>query len=206
MDYNGIEKRTLRHHYRRVRFIRPWHFLLAALVFFLLGVYGLRQNNLHMVELRDEVIKADERGGNVEKPLEELRNYVYSHMNTDLSSGPYGIDPPIQLKSKYQRLLEQREESLAQVNEQVKARAESICARKHPEKGYNSPRVACVQRYVQNNAEQPGDVPKELYTFDFVSPKWTPDFAGISLVLGVMTSMLFLVWLVLDRWIRYKIK
>lgn len=205
MDRYKINKRALHHHYKQVRFIRPWYFFLAALIFFFLGVLGLRQNNLHMVELREKVAAADKQGENVEKPLAELRNYVYSHMNTDLSGGPHGIGQPIQLKSEYERLVKEGEKNLAQTNEEVKARAESICARKHPERGYNSPRVACVQSYVQQNARQSGDIPKELYTFDFVSPKWTPDFAGISLVLGVLFSVLFLIWLGLERWVRSRI-
>lgn len=200
-----LNRRALHHYYKQVRFIRPWYFFLAALIFFFLGVLGLRQNNLHMVELREKVVKADESGGNVEKPLAELREYVYSHMNTDLSSGPHGIDPPIQLKSQYERLVKQREKTLAQANERVKAEAESICARKHPASGYNSPRVACVQSYVQKNARQTMDIPEDLYKFDFVSPRWTPDFAGITLVLGTIFSVLFLIWLGLGRWVRSKI-
>jgi hypothetical protein len=200
-----MDKRALHHHYRRVRPIRPWYFLAIAVICFGLAVYGLRQNNLRMVELRQAVIAADESGGNVEKALTNLRNYVYNHMNTELSGGQVAIHPPIQLKSRYERLMAQQQEKVEQTNEEVKAAAETICAERHPAGGFNSPRVECVQKYVQDNAAEAGDVPEELYKFDFASPRWTPDLAGISLVLGAFFSALFVVWLVLDRWIRAKI-
>jgi hypothetical protein len=200
-----MDKRALHYHYRRVRPIRPWYFLAIAVICFGLAVYGLRQNNLKMVELRQAVTAADESGGNVEKALRDLRTYVYRHMNTDLSGGQVAIHPPVQLKARYERLMAQEAEKVKRTNEEVKSAAESICAGRHPGGGYNSPRVQCVQNHVQENAAESGDVPEELYKFDFASPRWTPDLAGISLVLGVFFSALFVVWLVLDRWIQAKI-
>jgi hypothetical protein len=196
-----MNKRWLHHYYTRVRFIRPWYLLLAALIFFAAGTYGLRQNNLKMVELRERVTVADEKNGDVEEALKNLRNYVYSHMNTNLS-GAQSINPPVQLKYRYERLVAGQQEIADQKTEQIKEQAEAICARRHPGEGYNSPRVACVQDYVRQNAVQPQDIPEDLYKFDFVSPRWTPDFAGISLALGVAFSALFITWLVLERWVR----
>jgi hypothetical protein len=178
--------------------------LLAAAVFLGLSIYGLRHNNLHMVELRERVVTADEVGGDVETALANLRNYVYSHMNTNLSGGAHGIDPPIQLKSRYDRLIARQSNNVKAANEKVKRQAESVCAEKHPGGGYNSPRVACVQEYVQRNATQTGSIPDELYKFDFVSPRWAPDFAGITLVLGILSSILFLAWAALSRWMKHK--
>ena len=200
-----INRRQLHHYYRQVKFIRPRYFLLIALIFFGMAVYGLRQNNLKMVELREAVIAADKRDGDIETALSNLRNYVYSHMNTDLSSGQFAINPPIQLKAKYERLIAEQKKNLDKANERVEEQAKAVCVAEHPGEGYNSPRVACVQKYVQQNASQVGDVSEDLYKFDFVSPKWTLDFAGITLILGMLFSGLFLVWLVLERWVRSKV-
>ena len=61
-------------------------------------VFALRQNNLQALKLRDAVIEADKNNKDIEGALKELRVYIYSHMNTNLSSGPNAIKPPIQLK------------------------------------------------------------------------------------------------------------
>ena len=200
-----MDKRRLHHYYRRMRPIRPRYLLLLALVFLGLAVFGLRQNNLRMVELRNEVITADRRGGDIETPLKDLRDYVYSHMNTDLSGGPSAINPPIQLKGRYERLIAAQEKTTGKTNEAVKSHGEALCAARYPGEGYNSPRVACVQRYVQQNAAETGDIPEDLYKFDFVSPKWTPDFAGLTLVLGLFFLALFVLRAALGRWAKSKL-
>ncbi len=197
-----MNKRRLHHYYTKIRPIKARYLLLLALVFLGLSVYGLRQNNLRMLELRNEVVTADRQNGNVEGALRNLREYVYSHMNTDLSGGPSAINPPIQLKARYERLVAEREKTAGQTNEEVKRQGEAVCAAQYPGEGYNSPRVACVQRYVQENASEAGDIPQDLYKFDFVNPRWTPDFAGITLVFGVFFSLLFLARAILGYWAR----
>lgn len=200
-----MDKRHLHHYYTRLRRVKPWYFLLAAAVFFALAIYGLRQNNLTMLELRQEVTKADKNDGDVEKALSNLRDFVYRHMNTDLSSGSSAINPPIQLKYKYERLLAKEEKAAKKANESVKRRAEQTCGAKYPAAGYNSPRVSCVQKYVRQNASQPSDnVPEDLYKFDFASPGWTPDFAGVTLALSSMFFVVFLAWLALLGWLKAK--
>src|SRR5690349_383020 len=81
---------------------RTWLYLFIASS--LLCVLALRHNNVRMTQLRDAVYVADKNNGDVNAVLNNLRKYVYAHMNTDLSSGSHGIKPPIQLKYTYQRL------------------------------------------------------------------------------------------------------
>lgn len=192
----------MHHQYKRLKPFRAWPLLLAGVLFLALGVYGLRQNNYKMIELRQAVVKADEAGGNVEKPLNKLRSFVHGHMNTDLSSGDFAITPPIQLKHRYEKLAAAEAERVKELNKDVQKQAESTCGQKHPGAGFNSPRVACIAEYMRTNAVSENEVPSELYKFDFVSPRWSPDLAGISLLLAGFFFFLFIIRLLVGWWYR----
>ena len=169
-------------------------FLLSAVV----AILALRHNNEHMSSLRSQVYSADQNGGDVNLALNNLRNYVYAHMNTSLSSGGNTIKPPIQLKYTYQRL-----ESAAQAdanNTGLYTQAEDSCQAQIPASVSISGRgrIGCIQDYIAAHGGQAAAViPTALYQFDFVSPAWSPDLAGWSLVvcglslLGLLASLAF---------------
>ena len=92
-----MSKRKLAHVWQYLRHVHPWYFLLLTVIFGGLTVLGLRQNNERMITLREAVIVADKQGGDVESSLRELRQYVSTHMNTNLTSGTNAVHPPIQL-------------------------------------------------------------------------------------------------------------
>jgi preprotein translocase subunit SecF len=188
-----MNKRKLHHYFKFVKRIRASYFLYIAIFFLALGVIGLRENNLQMIELREQVHIADEQNTNIEKPLRELREHVHSHMNTDLSSGNVSIKPPVQLKHRYERLLEQEEKRANQVNRAVKKEGEQECARRFPASGLNAARVNCVAEYSRVNAIKPKQIPNELYKFDFVSPVWSADFAGLSLLASLLLFAGFII-------------
>jgi hypothetical protein len=147
-----------------------------------------------MVELRDAVHQADKDNGDVETALQDLRKYVGSHMNTKLSSGPNAVYPPIQLKYTYERL------TAAQVGaaggESLYAEAQEYCEEQISTGLSGSNRLSCVQQYVSRNgggdADKP-EVPKNLYQFDFASPRWSPDLAGLSLAATALFALAFVV-------------
>lgn len=180
------------------------YFFLLAAFFLALGIIGIRENYLRMTELREQVFLADEKGVNIEKPLRELREYVYAHMNTDLSGGDVPIKPPIQLNHRYEHLLEQEQKRVNKINKKVKQQAESKCAREFPASGLNSERVNCVAEYTSDNAVKPKQIPSELYKFDFISPVWSPDFAGLSLLASLFFFAMLALRLVIGWW--YKIQ
>ena len=92
--------------------IPSYVFLALFVLGVLISISALRHNNQTMINLRDEVYAADKNNGDVNTALKNLRQYVYSHMNTDLSSGGNSIKPPIQLKYTYQRLQDQQEQAI----------------------------------------------------------------------------------------------
>src|SRR5437868_7767644 len=99
-----MNKRYLHHLWTYVRRVRVWQLLALFFLFAIICIFALRANNLGMVRLRNAVYTADKNGTNVEQSLQNLRAYVQTHMNTDLSDGNTGVYPPIQLKYTYERL------------------------------------------------------------------------------------------------------
>lgn len=197
--------RKLHYLHHRFAFLKAWYFLVLAVLFAVLAVHGLRSNYSKMVELREAVYVADRQNNDVEGALKDLREHVYGHMNTNLSSGSSAIKPPIQLKGQYERLAAAENEKVKARNDRVAVRAEQVCAQQFPAAGYNAPRVACVQDYVGANAVKPQTVLDSLYKFDFVSPRWSPDLAGISIVLSVIFFVLFLARVALEYYMRRRL-
>src|SRR5438105_3803142 len=79
----NMNKRRLHHLWTKLRIIKPWYFLVLALVSGVVCVFALRANNEHMIRLRDAVYSADKNNTDVQQALRNLQAYVTSHMNTN---------------------------------------------------------------------------------------------------------------------------
>ena len=177
-------------------------FIIAAIV----AVYALRQNNQTMVKLRAEVYAVDQTGGDVNAALNKLREYVYGHMNTNLSSGGNAIKPPIQLKYTYERLLATEQAKTAASNSKIYTEAQAYCQTQIPAGTSGRGRVPCVQDYVASRGVKTTPISTGLYQFDFISPTWSPDLAGWSLVAAVLALLAFVFSYLLQRLTRLRIK
>lgn len=183
--------------------IKPWYFLIIAIVSAVVCVFALRANNQHMIVLKDAVYKADKQGGDVQRSLETLQAYVTTHMNTDLISGNTSVYPPIQLKYTYDRLVAAQNEQLQQQNASLYTEAQNYCeALNHVDfSGHN--RVPCIEQYVETHGGKPAPaIPEALYEFSFSSPVWSPDLAGWTMIIAGLSGLLFIVALLvgwLDR-------
>jgi|SRR5579862_311915 len=167
---------------------RTW--LILFIVSGLVCVFALRANNEHMVRLRNDLYAADQSNGDVNGALNKLRDYVYAHMNTNLSSGNNDIKPPIQLKYTYQRLYDAQQASVQAANQAIYSAAQLYC---HDNAAQNSTaaQLACIQNYAVNHGVSDANIniPAGLYEFDFVSPAWSPDLAGWSLITTVIFAL-----------------
>jgi hypothetical protein len=199
-----MNKRRLHHYYKRLRLLKPWYFLVLALISGLMFVASLRSNYQHMVQLRDAVNTADKNNGDIEGSLQNLRAYVYAHMNTELSTGNTSIYPPIQLKYTYDRLSQKAVQVSS--NDQLYTQAQAFCQQQDPTDFSGHNRVPCIESYVTSHgAKAAAPVPVNLYQFDFVSPTWSPDLAGWSLVATILCAVLFIgLWLT-ERVIRKRV-
>jgi hypothetical protein len=199
-----MDKRHLHHVWRKLQPVNSWIFLGLAVFFVGLGVYAMRQNNLRAIQLRDQVVEADKNDVDVEVPLHALRTHVYSHMNADLSTGT-GVQQPVQLKYRYDRLVAAEKARVEAANGNIYTQAQAECEKRVPAGVSGGGRIACIEQYVSSNGVAENSVPDALYKFDFVSPVWSPDLAGFSLVIGAVFFLLFVVRFTLERWLKHEL-
>lgn len=175
-------------------------FLVLFIASALVSIWALRHNNLTMIKLRDALYAADKSDGDVNTALNNLRQYVYGHMNTDLSSGGNTIKPPIQLKYTYERLQSTAQQQAT--NSGLYTQAEDYCQALIPANVSISGRgrISCVQDYILSHGGQKASaIPTALYEFDFLSPAWSPDLAGWSLIATAVFFLAFVLKLAFDK-------
>ncbi len=183
-------RRQAHHTWTKFREIKPLYLVIALLVTGSISALALRANNQEMASLRQAVYTADEQGGDVETALHELREFVYAHMNTSLSSGENAVYPPIQLKYTYERLQLAQQEQVKVANERIYTDAQAHCEALYPESYSGGPRVPCISEYVESHGVQLEEIPDSLYKFDFVSARFSWDLAGWSLFISALLLIL----------------
>lgn len=198
----AMDKRYAHHLWTRIRPIKPWYFALLTMVFGLLAVYGLRSNYTHMVSLRQQVYAADEAGQGLNEALQQLRDFVGHHMNTNLSAGDTSVYPPVQLKYTYDRLIQAKSQQTSDYNAHIYTRAQKYCEAKIPSGFSGRYRIQCIQQYVTSHNASPTYISPDLYKFDFYSPSWSPDLAGWSIVLAVISFVSFIGLFIFRRFIH----
>lgn len=200
-----MNKREEHHLWKNLRKLSYGYFLVICLVSAIIAVMALRHNNITAIQLRDNVSSVDKQNGDTETALKGLRQYVYSHMNTDLASST-SVYPPVQLKYRYERLLAAQKQQVTDTNSKIYSDAQKHCEQLMPT-GVSLNRVPCIQQYLDTHplaSEQV--IPDSLYKFDFASPIWSPDVAGWSLLIFVLALLLFIVRLIAERWLRHQLK
>lgn len=188
---------------------RRFRWLITAFVALLFigaatsSVYYLRQNNLKMLELRQEVFDADKNDGDVSTALSNLQQYVASHMNTKLPK--LGDEKAIQLKYTYERLVAAEAARVSAARTKLNLEATEYCQKTYAASSF-AVRTQCVQDYYDARPITELTIPNEAYGYDFVSPLWSPDIAGWSLVaagvLGVVLILRILSTLIIRRSLR----
>lgn len=165
----------------------PGYFIILAVISAAVCLLALRANNEHMLQLRTQLYQADQNNGDVQGALRTLQQYVVSHMNTNLSTGNSGVYPPIQLQGTYDRLVQARGASLQQQNSQIYTDAQHYCEKQNSVDFSGHNRVPCIEQYVQSHGVKLPTIQDSLYKFNFISPRWSPDLAGWSLVVGALS-------------------
>lgn len=183
---DGQREKKFLHHWRK-KVTRTWVLLVVLAVGVASSVYFLRQNNLQMVELRNNVVKADEQGGDISGALEKLNEHVFHHMNTK-------IVRPIELVNTYNKQAALAIQAANQDNSRdLYAEGTAQCERR----GVPLSSIAqCISEYALNN--NAGGGPKEIilpdknrFVYTFATARWTPDLAGFSvLITGVVLCWL----------------
>lgn len=181
-------KRALSLQGLRKKRIKTWQLVVGLVILLSLSAYFLRQNNLQMVRLRNAVVQADEQAGDVAGALKDLNHHVFNHMNTE-------IVRPIELVHSYDRAAQAAIEAASKTSApNIYAEATKRCE----QQGVMLTSIAqCASEYIMRN--KPDDLDQEIvlpdkhrFTHSFASPLWTPDIAGVALLMALFLAL----WLV----------
>lgn len=188
------DRRNIKKNIKRLEEIKTWQLVVVLLLAAFISATFLRLNNVGMSERRNAVIAADKAGDEqtTANRLFELQQYSIHHMNA--SSGD------IYLTGQYDR------DSTEIIN---KAMAEQTPATPIAVQAYNNCRkiysswsqqaVQCVSDEVARLTPKGDDgtlrvkfPSPDLYRHSFISPVWSPDFAGFSLLATAVIALLVL--------------
>ena len=191
---------TISYNIRRFRRIPIVYIATGFVTSSAVTVYALRANNLKMVELKETLFKADETGAPIQQPLQDLQQHVLHHMNTSVATE--SIYPPIQLKGTYDRLVAAEKARVDTINGSLYTTAQAKCeAEVNAILGRD--KIPCIEQYLQDNkAEVARTIPTSLYKFDFVAPKWSPDFAGWSIVMTILIGLFLVSRIIANIWYK----
>jgi hypothetical protein len=168
---------------RRLRRIKQWHLGLVFLVLLIIVIFGLRQNNLTMVDLRAQVIAADQAldWPAVDASAETLRSYVSQHMNANTGQ--------IALQNLYNRDVKRAlETAQIDIDSSAYLTATETCRAQVNQSGYQG-YAACVAESVGTSDAQLQalELPSPtLYYISFASPRLSFDLAGVCLALMIV--------------------
>ena len=206
------DKRQLKYDLRRLQQVKTWQLLVLLVFAGFIAATFLRLNNIGMIQRRDAVMQADKSTNTTvtQTRLYDLQRYVAGHMNTDM-----GV---IYLENQYKRDSQKvidAASSDSNPNGNVFKKAQEVCAPRYAHLGsYSQAYQQCVLTELSNFAPAGSPVdsvklPKtDQYRFSFVSPVWSPDFAGFSVLACALIALIIIVrsiaYVVLKLFLNFK--
>lgn len=189
------DKRRVRRSIKQLQRFKTWQLAVVLVFLLLISATFLRLNNIGMVERRSAVFAADKNGSTdaVHDRLYDLQRYVSTHMNADT-----GV---IYLEEQYKRDAKAVVTSLSDTgnpNGNIYKKASKVC-----DDQFLTFSQAYAQCYLTELEKYPAakTVPltatlpeTSLYRHEYIAPLWSPDFAGISVLL-----CLFLILVIIAR-------
>jgi len=188
----------VRHVYRQIQRAKTWQLLLVLMLVGFVAATFLRLNNVGMVQRLEAVEAADKEGRDEDmfNRVYDLQRYTASHMNA--STGQFDLVE--QYNRDVKKVLENASDD-TNPNGNVNAKAAAVC---DPQFTWGSP--AYVQCFIEELNKYPAapdienslDLPNPaLYRHSFISPLWSPDFAGFSTLIFIVIALI-----ILGRWLH----
>ena len=187
-------KQTIRRDIRWLTQVKTWQLLLLLLLSLYVSATFLRLNNVGMMERREAVLNADKTADveNIQTRLYDLQRYAAAHMNA--TTGDIYLDKTYERDTK--RILEA---AAAENSSDNSVLAKAVASCKERFYGWSRAYVQCVadeqakfpagdDQITQANFPKPA-----LYKHSFVSPIWSPDFAGWSVLITIGIALVILV-------------
>lgn len=189
-----MDKRSVKRSIKQLQVIKTWQLIILLILALFITATFLRMNNVGMIERRKAVASADKSGDidQIQQRLYDIQRYSAAHMNADT-----GI---MYLQGQYNRDVQRQAEAASTSGSakalEIRREAEEVCK---PQ--FNGWSPAYVQCYVNELNKHPADEistqlappSSALYRYNFVSPVWSPDFAGFSLLVSLLIAVVIIV-------------
>ena len=204
-----IDKRKTKFRIKRLSQIKTWQLVILLVMSSFISATFLRLNNVGMVERRESVENADKTGDivSLQRRLYDLQRYVSTHMNAH--PGRIALDHTY--KRAYEQKLKEFEEAIKnRSNNDTVSKVRSVCDTKAQQGGYGRFTTQADPRYINCINEEWEKYPAakvanlqfeapstEPYYHTFVSPVWSADFAGWSLLATILIAVIIIVRLVI---------
>lgn len=184
------DTRHIKRNVRRLQRVKTWQLVALLFVMGFIAATFLRLNNVGMVQARDAVLNADKGSDPLvtQTRLYDLQRYASAHMNASMGT--------IYLEGQYHRDSQKAIDAAANdsnANGNVFQKVQDICVPKYAHLGdYSQAYQQCVITELNNfsPANSPASEVKlpraDQYRFSFVSPLWSPDFAGFSVLICLL--------------------
>jgi hypothetical protein len=185
-----VDKRKVRRSIKQLQVVKTWQLIILLVLMLFITATFLRLNNVGMISRRNAVAAADKSGDidQIQQRLYDLQRYAAAHMNADT-----GV---MYLQGQYNRDVQRQAEAASTTGStkalEIRRAAEDVCK---PQ--FNGWSPAYVQCYVNELNKHPSDEisaqltppSSALYRYSFVSPLWSPDFAGFSLLVSILIAL-----------------
>lgn len=203
-------RKRLRKALRYVRFLRMWILTISLMFLLTATAWALRQNNLKMIELRNQVLWADEQGtaSQLEESLEDLQYFIGHHMNTSMG------DVGIALQHTYNRdvqaaVKKATEAQTINIPPELLAQYDSECA-PYLEAG-EWQYVNCIStrlNYIGENLDfsAPKMPNPDLYYVNFTPPRLSLDLAGFLIIIDALLLLVIVLAFIFNIVLRVAVK
>lgn len=186
------DNRSMRHSLKQLQRVKTWQLVILLILMLFITATFLRLNNTGMVARRHAVEAADKSGDvdAIRARIVDLQRYSAAHMNANT-----GV---FYLQGQYNRDVEKQASEASGAGSEkaleIRRAADAVC--KPQFSGWSPAYVRC---YVDELNKHPADeitsanlqLPNSAqYRYGFVSPVWSPDFAGWSVVICILLLLM----------------
>lgn len=191
------DKSELRTDARRLKRVKTWQLLVVLILLAFISATLLRLNNVGMLQRREAVLNADSSGDKdaTANALIQLQQYSAAHMNAN--TGVFYLEGAYkqEVKAAYKKAAEYSDPS-----GNVNVKADAICKPKFTQ--YSQAYTDCFAAALKTfpDAPDPNKTIKfpdtNLFRHEFIAPRFSLDFAGLSIVICIVIALMIVVRLI----------
>lgn len=191
-----FDRRLIQADLRAIQRIKTWQLVVLLVLALFVSAIFLRLNNVGMIERRNAVYAADKVGDaeQIRERLYDLQRYAANHMNA-----PTG---EVYLDKKYERDTDEliRELQANSDEDSAYTKADRICRPRYVQDGfYSTAYMLCIKEETSKRSSGSEVITEikapdpSLYRFEFFSPLWSFDFAGVSVLITGLIALVIII-------------